>query len=47
MSDKTLKAIAKREKATQEALGGTRKTKSAAKVQGEKGAAVQAKEAAK
>ena len=46
MSDKTLKAIAKREKATQEALGG-RKAKSVGKVQGEKGAAVEAKEAAK
>lgn len=47
MSDKTLSAIAKREKRTQEALRETLKAKSAAKVQGQKGAAVQAKEAAK
>ena len=46
MSDKTLKAIAKRERRTQEALSGRSKG-AAQKVQGEKGAPVQAKEAAK
>ena len=46
MSDKTAAAIAKREKRTREALNAKSKD-AAAKVQGEKSGAVQAKETAK